>query len=154
MKGKLINKQGEWFVRYIPEYIHNPGDEIFNCEPDKKELPLHPDTNPFGWSYAGGEEIEFEIVDCNTNCSWCNNEDCMNKHAKLIQPKSKEQIIEEYLINNTKNFGNVKQSKEETWKDVLIAHSAYRVEEMNAGRQPISLDKWLDIYYTSPIKKK
>lgn len=94
MKGKLINKQGNWIVRYIPEYIHNDRDEIFNCEPDKKELPLHPFTNPYMWGYKEGDEIDFKIV---------------------------EHKVKDKLVDIAEIIDSKQESEEETWDDIIEA---------------------------------
>lgn len=160
MKGRLINKQGEWFV----QYLDNEGKTyLANFNQETKELPLHPN------SVANLEdleerleinqlpdnvEVEFEIVGY-IKPKFAGREDkTLKDYAKLIQPKSKEQIIEEYLINNTKNFGNVKQSKEETWDDIIKVycnHVGINYKSMSEGDSEFWI--WIKQNYFSPKKK-
>ncbi len=146
MKGKLINKKGKWFVQYLEAQ-----DAKYMCSQMTTvlELPLHP-TNIAGVELMWEPEedvayknVEFEIDMC-----------IGMSYAKLIQPKSKEQIIEEYLINNTKNFGNVKQSKEETWDDIIKVycnHVGINYKSMSEGDSEFWI--WIKQNYFSPKKK-
>lgn len=57
MKGKLVNKEGKWYVQYWEQLLPpNENKKVHN------EKPLDPNTNPFGFNYNSGDNVEFEIV--------------------------------------------------------------------------------------------
>lgn len=91
MRGVIKKKNDKWSIEYWDKLL--PPNEIRSI---LKELPLHPDTNPFGFSYNSGDEVEFEIVGDIKDLS---NNGKLIQYAKLISiqkelPESKVTRLE------------------------------------------------------------
>lgn len=149
MKGKLINKEGKWFVRHFD----NTPMSI------KDEFPLHPDniTNhdeafkAMGFKDRDGEEVEFEIVEYCDNCMKnapcdhivCNMYDKPTEYARLI-PFDKE--IDCYCGHTTRcTCGPL--SEKELWENILNAYT------FNHQEHRLPFIEWLQKYYNPPTKK-